>query len=182
MMTAASEFTTSVIADSTRPAAISADSWLALAYCHCPAIIAATELPPLCSTCQLSPKIGVMTSSTAIASPRARPTPSMQAPTAPPRPKGSTTVRTMPHLVDPSAYAASRSACGAWENTSRDSEVMIGMAIRETTIPATIGEPTNVELLAWTVVRNGGNQCRGRDGQLMMPITWGIRKYRPQTP
>ena len=52
----------------------------------------------------------------------------------PPRPNGSTTVLTMPQRVDPSAYAASRSPCGAWEKTSRDSEVMIGMAISDTTM------------------------------------------------
>ena len=40
-------------------------------------------------------------------------------PMMPPIPNGSTTLRTTPHLVAPSAIAASRSPRGAWSNTAR---------------------------------------------------------------
>ena len=60
----------------------------------------------------------------------------MLAPITPARPNGSTTVRTIPHRVDPRAYAASRSPCGACENTCLDSDVTIGMTMSETTTPA----------------------------------------------
>ena len=81
-------------------------------------------------------KLNEMMSRTAIVSPRARPRPSMVPPMIPPRPKGSTTVRIMPHLVEPRAYADSRSPMGAWANTPRITAQAIGMTIRETQMPA----------------------------------------------
>ena len=54
----------------------------------------------------------------------------------PPRPNGSTTVRTTPHLVDPSASAPSFSPTGACENTSRITAVQIGTIMIATTMPA----------------------------------------------
>ena len=66
----------------------------------------------------------------------ARPSPSIVPPMIPPLPKGSTTLRIMPHLVAPRAKAPSRSPCGARENDSRIIEVEMGMIIIATMSPA----------------------------------------------
>lgn len=57
-------------------------------------------------------------------------------PIMPPFPKGRTTVRIMPQRVAPSAKAPSRSPAGAWENTSRMIEQVIGATMSATTSPA----------------------------------------------
>ena len=58
---------------------------------------------------------------TAIASPMARPSPSMIAPITPPRPNGRTTRRITVARLAPSARAASRSATGVKrEDLTRD--------------------------------------------------------------
>ena len=72
----------------------------------------------------------------------------MVPPMIPPRPKGSTTLRIMPHLVAPRAKAPSRSPTGAWVNTSRMMELAIGATIRATTIPAMKVEAVKIVGLA----------------------------------
>ena len=69
-------------------------------------------------------------------SPSARPSPSIDPPTMPPRPNGSTTVRTMPQREAPSASAPSFSPTGAWEKTSRITAVQMGTTMSDTTTPA----------------------------------------------
>ena len=69
-------------------------------------------------------------------SPRARPRPSIVPPMMPPRPKGSTTVRIIPHVVAPSASAASFSPGGVWAKTWRMIAQAIGITIIETAMPA----------------------------------------------
>ena len=81
---------------------------------------------------------------TAIVSPSTRPRPSMLPPMIPPLPNGRITVRTIPHLVLPSANAASHSVRGAWLNTSRTIAVTIGRTMNDTTSPALNIEPRNV--------------------------------------
>ncbi len=54
----------------------------------------------------------------------------------PPRPKGRTTERIIPHLVAPSASAASFSPCGVWEKTWRITAQAIGITIIATAIAA----------------------------------------------
>ena len=77
-----------------------------------------------------------MISVTAIVSPSARPSPSIEPPMMPPRPNGSTTVLITPHFVPPSASAPSFSPGGACENTSRMTAVQIGTIMSATTMPA----------------------------------------------
>jgi hypothetical protein len=101
----------------------------------------ATLAPPWSRMRVLISVVELRTSATAIVSPRARPRPSMLPPTTPPRPKGSTTARIMPQRVPPRARAPSHSTRGAWENTSRHTEVMIGVTITATTTPAMNREP-----------------------------------------
>jgi hypothetical protein len=79
-------------------------------------------------------------------SPSARPRPSIVPPIIPPRPKGSTTARIMPHRVAPRAKAPSRSPIGARENDSFIMLVMIGTIMRATTIPAMNVDEVNNEL------------------------------------
>ncbi len=55
----------------------------------------------------------------------------------PPLPNGSTTARIMPQRVPPSASAPSFSPGGTCENTSRITDVAIGITISDTTTPAT---------------------------------------------
>ena len=74
--------------------------------------------------------------STATVSPRARPSPSMDAAMTPLRPYGSTVIRMTSHLVAPIAWAASMWARGVCRNTSRLTEVMIGRIITASTTPA----------------------------------------------
>ena len=74
--------------------------------------------------------------SIATVSPSARPRPSIDAAMTPLRPNGSTVIRTTSHFVAPSAWAASFWMPGVWRNTSRDTEVMIGRIITESTMPA----------------------------------------------
>ena len=135
--------TISVMTKSTRPAPISAVFPVSELSKNFWTMSAAMELPPL-SSGRNSPcrsKLGEMIRTTAIVSPRARPRPSIEPPTMPPRPNGSTTERIIPHFVPPSASAPSRSPGGACAKTSRMTAVAIGITITATTVPA-----MNVEL------------------------------------
>ena len=69
-------------------------------------------------------------------SPSARPRPSIVPPMMPPRPKGSTTERTIPQRVAPSASAASFSPAGVCEKTWRITAQAIGSTIIATAMPA----------------------------------------------
>ena len=128
--------TTSVMRKSTKPAASSAESWAALASPKRPAISAETELLPISVRFGFTSNVGLMMRTTAIVSPSARPRPSMVPPMMPPRPKGSTTEVIIPHLVAPSASAASFSPCGVWEKTWRITAHAIGSTIIATAMPA----------------------------------------------
>src|SRR5215467_7513614 len=86
-----------------------------------------TVIVPISRILILTMNSGEMMRTTAIVSPRARPSASIVPPMMPPRPNGSTTVRIMPQRVAPSASAASRSATGAWENTCRITAQAIGI-------------------------------------------------------
>ena len=77
-----------------------------------------------------------MTSATAIVSPIARPKPIITADTTPPRLCGKTEPRIISQRVAPRPYAASRNGAGVVANTSRVSDVMIGVIMIATTIPA----------------------------------------------
>src|ERR1700761_1668043 len=74
--------------------------------------------------------------STATVSPSARPSPSIDAATAPLRPYGSTVILTTSHFVAPRACAASVWLIGVCRNTSRDTDVMMGRTITASTTPA----------------------------------------------
>ena len=115
-MAEAMKFTTNVIVNSARPAAMSVDNAKSDASGARNAMWADTLLPPASSTCGVNSKRGEMIISTAMVSPRARPRPSIVPPMMPPRPKGNATTRIIPHRVLPSAYAPSRSPGGTWEN------------------------------------------------------------------
>ena len=75
-----------------------------------------------------------------IDSPMARPRASIDPPTMPPRPKGSTTIRIMRQRLPPRASAASFSPGGVWENTSRMIDVAVGRIISEIRTP-----PMNID-------------------------------------
>ena len=77
-----------------------------------------------------------ITSATAIVSPMARPRPIMTADTTPPRLCGNTAPRIISQRVEPRPYAASFSATGVVANTSRVIDVMIGVIMIATMIPA----------------------------------------------
>src|SRR5262249_24119646 len=132
----ASMFTMSVTAKSVSPAAINALNPNSLASPKRSAMRLATEFPPEESTSLVISNFGEMMSATAIVSPSARPSPSIEPPMIPPRPKGSTTERIMPHRAAPSASAPSYSPGGVWENTSRITDVAMGSTISDTTTPA----------------------------------------------
>src|SRR5215470_19755782 len=103
MMIAASVLTINVMTNRTRPPAMSAEISLAPATKKWFAIMTVTELPPLSSTWWLKVKTGLRMKAITMVSPSARPRPSMLAPITPDLPYGSTTVRIMPHRVEPSA-------------------------------------------------------------------------------
>ena len=69
-------------------------------------------------------------------SPRARPNPSITAPTTPPLLDGSTAMRIISHRVAPSARAASRLACGTCRKTSREMAATIGSIMIASTTEA----------------------------------------------
>ena len=94
-------------------------------------------LPPFSVRLLLISKEGERISATAMVSPSARPSASIVPPMIPPRPKGSTTVRTMPQVVAPSASAASFSPGGVCEKTWRITAHAIGITIIDTAMPAT---------------------------------------------
>ena len=81
------------------------------------AIVDETVAVPVSRTLGLISKTWLMISSTAMVSPKARPRLSMVPPMMPPLPNGRTTSRIMPHLVEPSANAASFSPGGVWLKT-----------------------------------------------------------------
>ena len=69
-------------------------------------------------------------------SPIARPKPIITADTTPPRLCGNTEPRIISQRVAPSPYAASCSEAGVVANTSRVIDVMIGVIMMATTMPA----------------------------------------------
>ena len=69
-------------------------------------------------------------------SPIARPNPIITADTTPPRPCGKTDPRIISQRVAPRPYTASRRGTGVVANTSRVSDVMMGVIMIATTIPA----------------------------------------------
>ena len=71
-------------------------------------------------------------------SPTARPRPIITAETIPPRLCGNTAPRIISQRVDPSPSAASLSEAGVVANTSRVIDVMIGVIMIATTMPAVI--------------------------------------------
>ena len=77
-----------------------------------------------------------ISSATAMVSPIARPRPIMTADTMPPRLCGNTEPRIISHRVAPMPYAASFSDAGVVANTSRVNDVMIGVIMIATMIPA----------------------------------------------
>ena len=77
-----------------------------------------------------------MSNATAMVSPIARPRPIITAETTPPRLCGNTEPRIISQRVEPRPYAASFSGSGVVANTSRVSEVMIGVIMIATMIPA----------------------------------------------
>ena len=79
-----------------------------------------------------------MTSAMAIVSPIARPRPIMVPATIPLRLCGNTAPRIISHRVAPSASAASFCEAGTVANTSRVIDVMIGVIMMATMIPAVI--------------------------------------------
>ena len=76
------------------------------------------------------------TIATAIVSPSARPSPSMDADTMPLRPNGSTAIRIISQRVAPSASAASSWSVGVCRKISRQMAVMIGTTMTARTIAA----------------------------------------------
>ena len=121
---------------STKPAASRAESWEVLASPKRPAISELTVVVPISRIRGLISNAGETIRTTAMVSPRARPRPSIVPPMMPPRPKGSTTEVTIPHLVAPSASAASFSPGGVCEKTWRITAQAIGITIIETAMPA----------------------------------------------
>ena len=87
-------------------------------------------------------------------------------------------MRIIPHRVPPSARAASHSDLGAWLNTSRTTEVMIGNTMNDTTTPA-----LSIELVNSPVdVRKKGMKSRYVAIQETKPSISGTRNCRPQMP
>src|SRR3954452_19255062 len=138
MIARAIMLTTRVIANSTRPEAISvltampddSGNWSAMLA----AIVEGFDW--LIRLNVTTPEAERMIA-TAIVSPSARPRPSIDALTRAERPNGSTVMRIISQRVAPRASAPSRSARGVWENTSRITAVMIGRIITASTIPTT---------------------------------------------
>ena len=106
------------------------------------AMLAAMVLPPF--SIRLNEMLKTMPSviASAIVSPSARPRPSITAAITPGLPYGSTAVRTISHLVAPSASAASSFMPGVCRKTSRDNDVMIGSTmIARTRLPSMTERP-----------------------------------------
>ena len=103
-------------------------------------------------------------------------------------PNGSTTERIIPSLVAPSASAPSRSPTGACENTSRITEVAIGVTIRPTTTPAMNSEdvygvgPVSGSLGSTPGTSRNGTQPNQVDTQRAMPVAWFWKKNSPHRP
>src|SRR6201996_1483129 len=104
--------------------------------------------------------------STATVSPSARPSPSIDAATAPLRPNGSTVIRTTSHLVAPSACAASMCGLGVCRKTSRDTEVMMGRTITANTTPAVSMLPPPANETLPTLNRNSHPRWRLRSASI----------------
>ena len=120
--------------------------------------------------CSEKVKPGARIISTAMVSPRARPRPSIDAATAPLRPKGSTTVLITSQRVAPSASAASSCRGGVCRNTSRETAVMIGRTITASTTEAearlrmgAVGSPAKSAITGSPPTQ--GRKC-GQTGQL----------------
>ncbi len=127
----------------------------------------AMEFAPEDRMRKLRSKDSEMMRLTAMASPRARPRPSMTAPTRPPLPKGRTTSRMTRARLAPSARAASRSGRGVREKISRQMEVTMGSTMMDTRTPAMNEEPVK------TVVP-------GATLKMGMKLTWSeIHRERP---
>ncbi len=147
-------FVASVMRNSTRPAAMSPDTVKSSPPAR-PAMNPEIVAPPFSRIWMDTSGTCGSNRNTAMVSPSARPSPSIEPPMIPPRPNGSTTVRTMPHRVPPRASAASFSAGGVWAKTSRETEAMIGRTMSDTTIPAMNIEPLK---LAFSSVAKKGIQ------------------------
>ena len=78
---------------------------------------------------------------TAMVSPSARAKARKMEPMMPVLAKGTTTFQVVSQRVDPSANAASRWSRGTASNTSRETEMMYGITIIASTIPA-VRKPT----------------------------------------
>src|SRR5674536_40690 len=133
MTARAARLTMRVMANSTRPLAISASRPVLPDSPNFVAMFAAMLLPPGVSTRQLTSNEAASTSATAIVSPSARPRPSITALISPGRLGGSTAVLIISHRVAPSASAASRFVVGTWARTSREIAEMIGKIITSNT-------------------------------------------------
>ena len=138
--------------------------------------------PPGSVMCVSMTKPEFSTSATAIVSPRARPSPSIEAEMMPARPNGRTAVRTISHLVAPSAQAASIVSPGTCRKTSRVTAETVGMIMMASTTPAISRLCPN--WLASVAVRlcRKGSHPKYSDSQLWKPRVLGTRKYSPHMP
>ncbi|BCJ38324.1 hypothetical protein Athai_58270 [Actinocatenispora thailandica] len=155
MIARAATLTIRVIANSSRPEAISAPRPVAFASPKPFAMLAAIELPPTWIRSIDTPNVAPSVIASAIVSPSARPRPSITAATMPGRPYGRTAVRIISHRVAPSASAASSFAFGVCTNTSRHSAVVIGSTMIASTI-----EPSRIELPYGPPLPNSGMNPR----------------------
>ena len=153
MIARAVMLTTSVMANNTRPDAISAPCPTSPASPNRLAMFAAMVLPPGPRKSKLTAYTLPSVSASAMVSPSARPRPSMTEAMMPGRPYGKTAVRIISHFVAPSASAASSLADGVCWNTSRDSEVTIGSTMIASTI-----EPSRTDLPYGPLLANTGSQ------------------------
>jgi hypothetical protein len=135
-MSRATTFTTRVMANRTSPDATRADLPVAPDSPNLVAMLAAIVLPPGSARWSLMSKLAARTRAMAIVSPRARPRPSITAPTSPLRLKGRTAVRMVSQRVAPSARAASRCTVGAWRKISRARAATIGSTMTASTTDA----------------------------------------------
>src|SRR5690606_19735101 len=126
-----------VMANSMRPVAMSTLTLVPYASGKLRAMLAAIVegLPELMRLKVTSP-VAESTMATAIVSPSARPSPSIEAEMMPARPKGNTVIRIISQRVAPSASAASSCSFGVCRNTSRLMAVMIGSTMTASTTAA----------------------------------------------
>ena len=143
-----------VIANSTTPHPMSAARWVPLASPNWFAMMLASVSP--------GPRMFAviradhpMTRAMAIVSPIARPSPIIVPATIPLRLCGNTAPRIISQRVAPRASAASFCAGGTVANTSRVIEVMIGVIMMATTIPAVMKLFPDALGLANSVLRIG---------------------------